>query len=169
MDYDALQAQALAIFGLGLNSVHGPDHWRRVDECACRLAPATGADLTVCRLFALGHDVCRNDDGEDRDHGRRAAAWLRTLAMLQGALDARQIEQLLAAVAGHTDGTVTGDPTIGTCWDADRLDLGRVGIIPAPQFMSTAAGKMLARSGVAGMPAAPPLRPAPPDGHLPCG
>ena len=35
----------------------------------------------------------------------------------------------------------TDDPTIGTCWDADRLDIGRVGIIPHERFMSTAAGK----------------------------
>jgi uncharacterized protein len=26
--------------------------------------------------------------------------------------------------------------TIQTCWDADRLDLGRVGIKPAAQFLS---------------------------------
>jgi uncharacterized protein len=32
-------------------------------------------------------------------------------------------------------------PTIGVCWDADRLDLTRVGIMPDPEFFSTAAGK----------------------------
>ena len=36
--------------------------------------------------------------------------------------------------------------TIGTCWDADRLDLGRVGIIPSSDFMSTQAGKESARA-----------------------
>ena len=31
------------------------------------------------------------------------------------------------------------DPTIGTCWDADRLDLWRVGITPHVRFLCTAA------------------------------
>ena len=38
-------------------------------------------------------------------------------------------------------------PTIGTCWDADRLDLGRVGIVPQPKFMSTAFAKEVAYAG----------------------
>ena len=29
------------------------------------------------------------------------------------------------------------DPIIGTCWDADRLDLGRVGVKPNPKLLST--------------------------------
>jgi uncharacterized protein len=33
---------------------------------------------------------------------------------------------------------------IGACWDADRLDLTRVGIIPDPDMMSTEPGKELA-------------------------
>ena len=30
---------------------------------------------------------------------------------------------------------------VGTCWDADRLDIGRVGIVPHERYMSTAAGR----------------------------
>ncbi|TML82741.1 MAG: hypothetical protein E6G09_09645, partial [Actinobacteria bacterium] len=37
-------------------------------------------------------------------------------------------------------GLTTTNPTIGCCWDADRLDLGRVGIEPDPELMSTIAG-----------------------------
>ena len=44
----------------------------------------------------------------------------------------------------QNDGTIT----IGTCWDADRLDLGRVGVIPSVDFMSTHAGKKAACVGV---------------------
>ena len=39
----------------------------------------------------------------------------------------------------------TGDPTIDACFDADRLDLGRVGIIPDPGRLATEKGKELAR------------------------
>jgi hypothetical protein len=34
-----------------------------------------------------------------------------------------------------------GDITVQTCWDADRLDLPRVGIQPLPQFLCTEAAK----------------------------
>jgi hypothetical protein len=34
--------------------------------------------------------------------------------------------------AGHTQERTHPDVTIQTCWDADRLDLGRVGIAPHP-------------------------------------
>ena len=47
----------------------------------------------------------------------------------------------------HTDAEHSDDVTIGTCWDADRLDLGRVGIIPDEAFMSTDFGKEIARKG----------------------
>jgi len=40
-----------------------------------------------------------------------------------------------------------GAISIGTCWDADRLDLGRVGVIPSVNFMSTPAGKEVVRVG----------------------
>ncbi len=34
-----------------------------------------------------------------------------------------------------------GDITVQTCWDADRLDLGRVGITPNPRWLCTACAK----------------------------
>ena len=60
------------------------------------------------------------------------------------------MELLAEACRDHTSGPHHGDPTIGTCWDADRLDLGRVGIIPQEEFMSTQLGKRIARAGVIG-------------------
>ncbi len=35
-------------------------------------------------------------------------------------------------------------PTLAVCLDADRLDLGRVGITPDPQLLSTATAKDIA-------------------------
>ena len=43
--------------------------------------------------------------------------------------------------AEHADGTVSSDPTVGACWDADRLDLPRVGITPRPELFSTEAAR----------------------------
>jgi uncharacterized protein len=48
------------------------------------------------------------------------------------------------ACTWHTDLAHHPDPSIGTCWDSDRLDLGRVGIIPDPAYMSTNMGRELA-------------------------
>ena len=41
----------------------------------------------------------------------------------------------------HSEGRVSADPTIGTCWDADRLHLPRVSIVPDPAFLSTRAAR----------------------------
>lgn len=45
----------------------------------------------------------------------------------------------------HTSTHSTGNPTIDACFDADRLDLGRVNITPDPEKMATEKGKELAR------------------------
>lgn len=37
---------------------------------------------------------------------------------------------LAYAVRHHSDGLIEADITVQTCWDSDRLDLGRVGITP---------------------------------------
>ena len=44
---------------------------------------------------------------------------------------------LVNACEQHTDGTTTRDPEIGCCWDADRLNLWRVGIRPSSRYLST--------------------------------
>jgi uncharacterized protein len=44
---------------------------------------------------------------------------------------------LAYAVRHHSDGLIEADVTVQTCWDADRLDLGRVGIIPRADRLCT--------------------------------
>ena len=56
-------------------------------------------------------------------------------------LNDAQFELLRYACTHHTDGETTTDPTIACCWDADRLDLGRVGIEPEADYLSTAAAR----------------------------
>ena len=41
----------------------------------------------------------------------------------------------------HADGFTKHTVTVMTCWDSDRLDLGRVGIRPAPKYLCTDAAK----------------------------
>lgn len=55
-----------------------------------------------------------------------------------------QFRLLQEACSLHTSTHSTGNPTIDACFDADRLDLCRVDIIPIPQKMATKKGKKLA-------------------------
>jgi uncharacterized protein len=131
----------MSLFSCGPDSVHGPSHWQRVEKFSLRIAASSGADLTVVRLFALLHDSCRQNDGDDPDHGPRAAEMLDRIVPSVFSLDRIRLDVLKHAIRLHTSGLTTEDPTVGTCWDADRLDIGRVGIIPSSRFMSTSAGK----------------------------
>lgn len=145
--FDKLRAYAESIFRCDHSSVHGPAHWRRVEDTIMLIAPETGADIVVGRLFAIFHDSCRLDDGSDLDHGPRAADLISSLLGSGIPLDPKQCKQLIHAIRHHTSGQTSDDLTIGTCWDADRLDLGRVGMIPMPAYMSTEAGKEIATLG----------------------
>ena len=132
-------------FQLPKQSEHGPWHWERVAWLGDCLAVKTpGADTEVVRMFAYLHDCKRVAEMGDPDHGPRAAAYVQRLA-LDGKLDAtdKQLRLLVEACDGHSRGGRTSDPTIGVCWDADRLDLIRVGKIPNRKFFSTEAAKRL--------------------------
>lgn len=125
------------------NSYHGPEHWDRVERNSLVLCKANPeADEEVCRLFAICHDCKRENEDEDPEHGHRAAQWI-TEHLDQISVRGERLDRLLYACRHHNDGTTCDDPTIGTCWDADRLDLPRVGITPNPELLSTKAGKKL--------------------------
>jgi uncharacterized protein len=51
------------------------------------------------------------------------------------------MDLLAHACRYHSDGRSLGDATVLTCWDADRLDLGRVGIAPRADRLCTAAAR----------------------------
>ena len=52
-----------------------------------------------------------------------------------------QLEKLCYAITLQSYDCVHDDPTIQTCWDADRLDLGRVGKKPKVQYLSKEGAK----------------------------
>jgi uncharacterized protein len=119
--------------------VHGDLHWRTVGGNGLWIADAVpGVDRHVVFLFALLHDSMRENDFRDPEHGPRAAALARQLheeRVLE--ITASQLELLTYACHEHTNGLVSDDPTVGACWDADRLDLPRVGVVPLPELFST--------------------------------
>ena len=128
-------------YTLPWRGIHGVDHWARVRETGLRLATHTGANPAVVELFAVLHDARRRNDGHDPGHGGRGADLAAKLRGTLVHLPDADFWLLRAACADHTKGLIAADIAIQTCWDADRLDLGRVGIVPDPARLCTAAAR----------------------------
>ena len=129
-----------------LGALHGIRHWDRVYENGQKLLTPDTNPLVI-GLFAYLHDSCRIDDGEDLYHGKRAADWIETLrGTYLKDVSNEEIELLQEACRLHTTKHKTGNPTIDACFDSDRLDLWRVGIIPDPARLATEKGKEIARN-----------------------
>ncbi len=128
-------------FKLDWLGIHGVPHWARVRYHGLKLAQETGADPLVVELFALLHDSCRHNDFADKLHGERGAVFARVLQGQCFNLTDSQLALLETAISGHSLGLINDNTTIQTCWDADRLDLGRVGIYPDSKYLSFAAMK----------------------------
>jgi uncharacterized protein len=124
------------------------------------LAQDSGADTQVVSMFALFHDSCRFNDGFDHGHGERGGEYARQLRPVLDFLDEDAFEQLVFACTWHTDMTHHEDPTIHTCFDANRLDLGRVGIKPEAKYLNTSAAKSLAAQSTLHLLEEAPLRTA---------
>ena len=122
--YPPIWGEVKSKFRCDLDSIHGPDHWHRVEDVGLKIARNTGADQDVLRLFAVLHDSCRLDDSNDPEHGRRAAEYATEMRGRLFDLEDQRFELLHSAIAGHVDGYTSKDVTIGTCFDADRLTSG---------------------------------------------
>lgn len=128
-------------YALPLSGDHGVAHWARVLENGQRLSAATGANPVVVSLFAILHDSRRVNELSDPDHGQRAADFAVTMRGTVFELPDDEFSVLYQACAGHTHERTHPNVTVQTCWDSDRLDLGRVGVSPHPRYLSTAIAK----------------------------
>ena len=131
------------------SELHGLTHWQQVESNGLLLATETGADTVVVRLFALFHDSKRADDGYDEEHGPRGAEFAKA-CFKEHRLDItqEQFDKLYHACKFHTTEHRSDDATIDTCYDADRLDLGRVGIKLDPSKMATTFGARIAQKSL---------------------
>ena len=105
------------------------------------LAKHYTVDTEVVQWFAFIHDLERGDDDLDPGHGPRAAVLAKEINDEFMRLDADQLATLQAACAGHSEGWIEAEATVMVCWDADRLDLARVGIDPHPDYLCTALAR----------------------------
>jgi uncharacterized protein len=124
-------------FRLNWHGVHGVSHWARVRLNGLLLAKESGAIPRVIEYFAFLHDSCREGEGFDPEHGLRAVDFARSIRSRCIDLNDQEFELLLESMAEHTHGRGHEDVTVATCWDADRLDLARVGIVPDPRRLLT--------------------------------
>ncbi len=126
------------------SNIHGPRHWARVERNGLYLCQLNGADETVVRLFALFHDSMRENDGRDIEHGLRAAKYAQSLLGKEYQLATDRFDLLYYACQYHTKERTTEDKTIGTCWDADRLDIGRIFMMkPSAHYMNSSEAKQI--------------------------
>ena len=141
---EKIRVYAIKHSKMGSGSVHGIAHWDRVAKNA-DLLNTSDVDLLVVKVFAYIHDVERDDDSYDFQHGPRAAALVDEIRDIELAfLNDGEIRQLKKACELHTTTWRTEDATVNACFDADRLDLGRVGIMPDPDKMATVQGRIMA-------------------------
>ena len=128
-------------YALPWHSIHGVAHWARVLENGLRLVEVNRANIEVVQLFAVFHDSRRMTEKTDPLHGVLGAKFAVELRGKLFDLNDDDFDLLFVACVGHMDHPTDDDPTIQTCWDADRLDLGRVGIRPSPGRLCTALAR----------------------------
>jgi uncharacterized protein len=78
--------------------------------------------------------------------GARAADFAASLNGQFFELNAGQLDKLCHAMQHHSRGDVHTCATIQSCWDGDRLDLGRVGIKRHKDYLSEEGARLIARA-----------------------
>lgn len=120
---------------------HGIPHWERVLVNGLMLKQMIPDHVSedVLFLFALFHDSKRENEGHDILHGMRGADYFKQchdeglipLHLMTNDLAPMQIiSTVVKACSYHTMNLFDGNPRVAACFDADRLDLERVGIYP---------------------------------------
>ena len=128
------------------SSIHGLQHWRDVERNGLFLAQGKNVNTRIISYFSHLHDCCRENESSDPLHGPRAASYAKKNKNLFGLNDI-DFKKLIRACSGHTfaepNNNVNLDYEILICWDADRLDLTRVGIRPDPRKLFTIEARMI--------------------------
>ena len=110
----------------------------RVAAAGIRLLRDSGEGIpTLVLTFALFHDSMRLHDGGDSQHGVRAAAFLRSVPQELIRIPADGMDVVTSALEQHSGAKTSSEPSTAICWDADRVNLWRLGIEPHPQYLST--------------------------------
>lgn len=145
-DPDIVKLRDFVMANFDHSCIHGIRHWDRVYNYGMQLLTPE-VNKRVVQAFAYLHDTCREDDGYDEEHGPRAAEMISNLrTTILAFLSDEEFALLHNACMYHTSEERTSNPTINACFDADRLDLWRVGIVPDPERMASPLGAEIARN-----------------------
>jgi uncharacterized protein len=140
-DKQGLIAHLRSQFQINWLGHHGIPHWMRVRANGLMLAKDNGANIHVIELFAFFHDARRRNEHQDDGHGTRGAQLAMQLRGRFFEATDQEMDLLMLACQGHSDGELEAELTVQTCWDSDRLDLGRVGIEPNPNYLCTESAR----------------------------
>lgn len=145
-DPDIVKLRDFVMANFDHSCIHGIRHWDRVYNYGMQLLTPE-VNKKVVQAFAYLHDTCREADGYDEEHGPRAAEMIGNLrTTILAFLSDEEFALLHDACMYHTTVERTSNPTINACFDADRLDLWRVGIVPFPERMASPLGAEIARN-----------------------
>lgn len=118
------------------NGIHGIDHWTRVLINGLRISEFNNANKKVLIVFAFFHDIRREHEAGDPEHGIRAAKYLQSFKYKIN-ISKSELDKAMIACEGHTHIMHHDDIDVASCWDADRLDLYRVGVKPDPDRLNS--------------------------------
>jgi len=120
----------------GINCQHGLAHILRASTFAKIMA------ITMCPQYIneiiigiMLHDIDRKNDSFDLSHPKRSADKAKQL--IKKYWPGLAMNKIIYAIENHHKGQVSNDPIIGIIWDADRLDLVRLGIDIDKRLLST--------------------------------
>lgn len=126
---------------LNWSGIHSWKHWARVFTNGEKLSNQQGVNSKVVQLFSVFHDSQRRNENIDEFHGSRGAQLVLHLREYLP-LDDDEFELLTIACSEHTKSRTHDDITVRACFDADRLDLWRIGVKPNPEFLCTPVAKL---------------------------
>lgn len=122
--------------------IHGESHIRNVVKLAKRISrrecPQYTNDVIV---GAALHDVGRRDDFGGNEHAVRGSRIAK--GVIKSYWPNLHADKIVEAIKYHTGGLTTSDPLIGSIWDADRLDLVRLGKRIDISLLSTKTAKKI--------------------------
>jgi uncharacterized protein len=125
-------------FRLNWNGIHSISHWARVYDIGIKLTEHIGANWKVVQLFSVFDDSRRHNEHFDPKHGKRGAELaVQFRETYCPSLTDNEFYLLQQACCLHTKASTHEGVTVQTCFDSDRLDLGRVGKIPNAKYLST--------------------------------
>jgi uncharacterized protein len=128
--------------------LHGIAHGIRVERNARMICMYMGINSAIMHPFAFLHDFCRENDGEDPEHGLRALKHIEKHSEFfkyHFALTDTELNLLKYACEHHTGMLKSDIDIVNACFDADRLDIVRTGTTLNPNYMATMAGELIAK------------------------